>query len=122
MSEICPFCELKPLVAEEPVFTLRDLHPVSPGHSLIVTRRHFSSIADATPEEESAILIALRKVRRSLELEFTPDGFNFGLNDGAAAGQTIAHVHLHVIPRFRGDTPDPRGGVRRCVDGKGVYP
>ena len=122
MPEACPFCGLKPLVGDEPVFTLRDKHPVSPGHSLIVTRRHFSSIADATLEEEWAIVAALRRVRQSLHLEFAPDGFNFGLNDGVAAGQTIAHLHVHVIPRFHGDTPDPRGGVRRCVDGKGAYP
>jgi len=120
----CPFCHLHPeriLIQDELTLALRDGFPVSPGHTLILTRRHIQSCAEATPEELAALLNTLGAARRALDLEFHPDGYNVGLNDGAAAGQTVMHVHVHLIPRFHGDVADPRGGIRHCIPGKGSY-
>ena len=98
------------LVSEGLVLALRDGYPVSRGHSLIVPRRHLGSFGEVSPDEQSAMLAMLRRVRAMLDAELRPDGCNIGINDGAAAGQTAMHVHMHVIPRYRGDRPDPRGG------------
>jgi diadenosine tetraphosphate (Ap4A) HIT family hydrolase len=102
-------------------FALRDGFPVSPGHTLIVPRRLVATWFDATREEQLAILELVDAVKRSLDRELHPDGYNVGFNAGAAAGQTVMHLHLHVIPRFVGDVPDPRGGVRHVIPGKGNY-
>jgi diadenosine tetraphosphate (Ap4A) HIT family hydrolase len=124
MERTCPFCAPEPsrlLASDELVLALRDGYPVSPGHSLIVPRRHVGSFAQATPEEQSAMLTMLRRVRAILDAELCPDGYNIGINDGAAAGQTVMHVHMHVIPRYRGDRPDPRGGIRWIIPEKADY-
>ena len=100
------------LVSEGLVLALRDGYPVSRGHSLIVPRRHVGSFGEVRLDEQSAMLAMLRRVKALLDEELRPDGYNIGINDGAAAGQTVMHVHMHVIPRYRGDRPDPRGGIR----------
>lgn len=92
-----------------------DGFPVSDGHALVVTRRHVPSWFDATEEERAAILRAVDVARAEIEKRASPDGFNLGVNVGTAAGQTVAHIHLHVIPRYAGDVPDPRGGVRHVI-------
>ena len=102
-------------------FALRDGYPVSPGHSLVVTRRLVATWFDATREEQIAVLDLVAQVKAQLETELRPDGYNVGFNAGAAAGQTVMHFHLHIIPRFVGDVEDPRGGVRHVVPGKGNY-
>jgi len=120
----CPFCHLAPeriLIQDELTLALRDAFPVSPGHTLIVTRRHIQSYSEATADELSALLRTLAVVRTALDLEFHPDGYNVGINDGAAAGQTVMHMHVHLIPRFQGDVENPRGGIRHCIPGKGSY-
>jgi diadenosine tetraphosphate (Ap4A) HIT family hydrolase len=120
----CPFCTLpaERIVAQDDLTcTLRDAYPVSPGHTLIITRRHIASMAQATVDEQHALLGALAIARNALDSELRPDGYNLGINDGLAAGQTIMHLHLHLIPRYTGDTPRPRGGVRHCIPGKGDY-
>src|SRR5690348_6893859 len=91
---------------------LQDKYPVSEGHTLIVPRRHVASIFDLESREQAAMWSMLTQVRSLLISQFAPDGFNLGLNDGEAAGQTVAHAHVHLIPRRKGDQPDPRGGVR----------
>lgn len=124
MEKTCPFCVPEPsrlLVSEGLVLALRDGYPVSPGHSLIVPRRHVGSLSEISPEEQSAMLAMLPRVRAMLDAELRPDGYNIGINDGAAAGQTVMHVHLHVIPRYRGDRPDPRGGIRWIIPEKADY-
>ena len=88
---------------------------------MIVTRRHIQSYSEATADELSALLRTLAVVRTALDLEFHPDGYNVGINDGAAAGQTVMHMHEHLIPRFQGDVENPRGGIRHCIPGKGCY-
>ena len=120
----CPFCDPPRdcIVAEDELtLTIRDGYPVSPGHTLVVTRRHIGSMAEATPAELEALLRALADARAALDRERHPDGYNIGINDGAAAGQTVMHLHVHLIPRFTGDMPNPRGGVRHCIRGKGYY-
>jgi diadenosine tetraphosphate (Ap4A) HIT family hydrolase len=120
----CPFCAPdagRILVAELLAFAYRDGFPVSPGHALIVPTRHVGSWFDLADEERAAMLRLLDATRARLVAQLHPDGFNLGINDGAAAGQTVPHVHLHVIPRYRGDAPDPRGGVRWVVPAKADY-
>lgn len=93
-------------------FAIRDAFPVSPGHTLVVTRRLAPTWFEATPEEQAAVMALVNEVARQLDESHRPNGYNVGFNAGEAAGQTIGHLHVHVIPRYRGDLPDPRGGVR----------
>jgi len=101
--------------------TIRDAYPVSPGHSLIIPLRHIRSFFDLTAEERSALLSLLDAARAGLDSEFQPAGYNIGINDGPAAGQTIAHLHIHLIPRYPGDRADPRGGIRWIFPDKADY-
>jgi len=106
----------------EHALAIRDLHPVSRGHTLVITKRVVPSWPDATPEERRALFDLVEVVRRQLDaLDPPPDGYNIGINVGAAAGQTVPHLHVHVIPRYAGDVPDPRGGVRNIIPSKGNY-
>ena len=104
-------------------FAIRDKFPVSPGHALVVTRRTCEAYWDATAEERAAIWELVEEVKRRLEKERSPrpDGFNVGFNAGVAAGQTVPHVHVHVIPRYREDVDDPRGGVRWVIPERANY-
>lgn len=102
-------------------FAIRDAFPVSPGHTLIVPRRLVATWFDASVDERAAIVELLDVVKQQLDAELHPDGYNVGFNAGEAAGQTVAHLHLHVIPRYRGDGEDPRGGIRHVMPGKGNY-
>lgn len=115
--DACPFCTVprERLVFESALaFVLRDGFPVSPGHTLVVPRRHVASLFETTQEEQAALLKLLRLAKVDLEHQFHPAGYNVGVNDGPAAGQTVPHLHIHLIPRYDGDRDDPRGGVR-CV-------
>ncbi|MCY1017196.1 DEAD/DEAH box helicase family protein [Pyxidicoccus sp. MSG2] len=102
-------------------FAIRDRFPVSPGHTLVIPRRLVATWFEATAEEQRALFELVEVVRRGLEAELHPHGYNIGINVGAAAGQTVFHLHVHVIPRFEGDMADPRGGVRHVIPGKGNY-
>ncbi|WP_437819418.1 HIT domain-containing protein [Sorangium sp. So ce1078] len=102
-------------------FALRDRFPVSPGHTLVIPRRLIATWFDATPDERTALFALVDEVKSQLDAELHPDGYNIGINAGEAAGQTVMHLHVHVIPRFRGDVDDPRGGVRHVIPGKGNY-
>lgn len=102
-------------------FAIRDRFPVNPGHTLVVPIREITTWFDATVEEQHAILELVSIVKKQLDVEFRPDGYNVGFNAGRAAGQTVPHLHVHVIPRFEGDTSDPRGGVRHVIPGRGNY-
>ncbi len=120
----CPFCSVEPgkiMAQNELTMTVRDTLPVSPGHTLILPKRHIASVFEATTEEVAALWDGLQQARTQLLREFSPDGFNIGINDGLAAGQTILHLHIHVIPRYKGDMPDPRGGIRWIFPDKAVY-
>jgi diadenosine tetraphosphate (Ap4A) HIT family hydrolase len=100
---------------------VRDSFPVSPGHTLVIPRRHIGSFFELWAEERAAMLALLDSAKAGVEAEFHPDGYNIGINDGSAAGQTVPHLHIHLIPRYAGDTPDPRGGVRWVLPAKAKY-
>jgi diadenosine tetraphosphate (Ap4A) HIT family hydrolase len=99
----------------------RDSYPVSPGHTLIIPRRHIVTFFETTEEERLAMLRLLDEMKVRLDREHKPDGYNIGINNGAAAGQTVMHLHVHLIPRYAGDRPDPRGGVRWILPEKAAY-
>ena len=102
-------------------FAIRDAFPVSPGHSLVVPFREVATWFDASADEKKAIFDLVDVVKRQLDEELRPQGYNVGFNAGAAAGQTVMHLHVHVIPRYTGDVPDPRGGVRWVLPEKAAY-
>jgi diadenosine tetraphosphate (Ap4A) HIT family hydrolase len=123
-SSVCAFCALPPdriLFGNDHAISIRDGFPVSPGHTLIIPRRHVRSFFDATRDERESLLDLLDRAKAELTEVFKPDGFNIGVNDGAAAGQTISHLHVHLIPRYHGDRADPRGGVRWIIPEKADY-
>ncbi|MDP6721900.1 MAG: HIT domain-containing protein, partial [Pirellulaceae bacterium] len=103
------------------VFAIWDQYPVSGGHLLIVTARHIADWFETSEEEQRAVLRALDRGRQIILEQHAADGFNVGINVGEAAGQTIPHLHVHLIPRFDGDVPDPRGGVRHVIPSRGNY-
>jgi len=122
---ICPFCNPGPddsILENEHAYIRSDKYPVSPGHLLIIPRRHISSIFEATPGELSALWYLITRAKEILDERHSPDGYNIGINDRAPAGQTIMHLHIHLIPRYRGDMEDPRGGVRGVIPGMQRYP
>jgi diadenosine tetraphosphate (Ap4A) HIT family hydrolase len=111
------------IASNELAFAIQDGFPVSRGHTLVVPKRVVATWFDATAEEQRAILALIGEVKALQELQLLPppDGWNVGFNAGAAAGQTVPHLHVHVIPRWHGDVPDPRGGVRHVIPGRGNY-
>ena len=120
----CAFCNLSPeRVIDEnaTAIAIRDGYPVSPGHTLLIPRRHTGSFFDLSERERSDVLALLDRAKIAIDEEFQPQGYNIGINDGAAAGQTVPHLHVHLIPRFEGDLPDPRGGVRWVIPDKAKY-
>jgi diadenosine tetraphosphate (Ap4A) HIT family hydrolase len=120
----CPFCPppSRRIVGQNEIaLAILDQHPVSPGHTLIITRRHVASWFEASEAEQLAILALASERRQALDRELAPAGYNLGLNVGAAAGQTVMHLHVHLIPRFAGDVDDPTGGVRLVIPDRGNY-
>lgn len=124
IQSTCPFCTLpdeRIVESDERVLVVRDGFPVSRGHTLIIPRRHVASFFEVTLEERVALFEQLENAKIALDKEFSPDGFNVGINDGQAAGQTVMHLHIHLIPRYIGDRSDPRGGVRWVIPEKADY-
>jgi diadenosine tetraphosphate (Ap4A) HIT family hydrolase len=120
----CPFCPVKQheIIAEHPLaVAITDSFPLTRGHALVVPRRHVPSFFELTQDERLAILELLDKAKAAVDAQHAPDGYNVGINDGVAAGQTVMHVHLHLIPRYKGDADDPRGGVRWIFPRKADY-
>jgi len=109
------------VVSNEHAFVVLDAYPVSPGHSLVISRRHVADIFDLTEIEISDILQLIRSARERIAHTLQPAGYNIGVNLGKDAGQTVMHVHVHVIPRYPGDSEDPTGGVRGVIPGKARY-
>lgn len=123
-SSSCPFCteaERRAVHANAIGLVLRDAYPVSEGHTLIVPRRHVASFFDLERDEQAGLLDLLIQARGDLTSRYRPAGFNIGINDGPTAGQTVPHVHIHLIPRYDGDVPDPRGGVRWLLPERAQY-
>ena len=118
----CVFCNIRaPIAGNELAFAIFDRNPVSPGHVLILPRRHVESFFATTPQEREAMLLLLTEMKRHTDEKLAPDGYNVGVNVGVAAGQTVMHVHMHLIPRFSGDMENPRGGVRGVIPAKQDY-
>ena len=121
----CIFCNLdqdKEIIAEnELAVAFYDSFPVNPGHSLIIPKRHVANYFDLSVEECVAMQALLKVVQTKVEERFHPDGYNIGVNVNVAAGQSVFHVHMHLIPRFLGDVEDPKGGVRGVIPSKQKY-
>ncbi len=147
MTATCPFCSLPQdrIIAEcESTVTIRDGYPVSDGHTLVIPKRHVESFFDCNSDEKAHIFQALEEIKVALDKEFSPDGYNIGINDGEAAGhpsarpstrsglaqgrncdatrrEPVERLHIHLIPRYKGDSEDPRGGVRWIFPEKAKY-
>jgi diadenosine tetraphosphate (Ap4A) HIT family hydrolase len=100
---------------------LWDIYPVSLGHALVVARRHVASWSEVTPDEKRDLIAGVDAARALIDERYQPHAYNIGFNDGEAAGQTIMHFHVHVIPRYQGDVLDPRGGIRWVLPDKAAY-
>lgn len=124
MNGKCLFCDIEPnrvLYEDQFYFTIRDGYPVSDGHTLIVAKRHVGSFFEMENDEQNALLAILKRTKTDLDQEFSPDAYNIGINDGPAAGQTVPHLHVHLIPRYEGDVSDPKGGIRWVIPDKAEY-
>jgi diadenosine tetraphosphate (Ap4A) HIT family hydrolase len=100
---------------------IRDGYPITPGHTLVIPRRHVDSFFNLTAGERVDLLGLLDQAKAGIDKEFKPDTYNIAINDGPAAGQTVPHLHIHLIPRYTGDVPDARGGVRWIIPDKADY-
>ena len=124
MKKNCPFCHIpreKYVEETDLVYAKRDIYPVNEGHTLIIPKRHIATFFEATAEERLQLMDTLEKARQALLEEFRPDGFNIGINEGQAGGQSVMHLHIHLIPRYTGDMENPQGGVRGCIPDKQKY-
>jgi diadenosine tetraphosphate (Ap4A) HIT family hydrolase len=122
-NDPCRFCNPRKVVrSNELAYCERDTYPVSPGHSLIIPSRHCASFFDLAPDEVTACMELLAEQQAAVDNEFKPDGYNVGVNVNTAGGQSIFHVHIHLIPRYAGDSDHPQGGVRQVIPSKANYP
>ena len=120
----CLFCKpkSKEVIAEtKHAVLVTDTYPVSLGHCLVVPRRHIAEYFECTEEENSDFRILILKAKEYLDKKYSPDAYNIGSNNGIAAGQSVFHLHIHIIPRYKGDVENPRGGVRWVVPKKSQY-
>ena len=124
----CVFCKIVKgeipsfkVYEDDRVYAFADINPVSDGHTLIIPKRHIATFFEATAEERLQLMDTLEKARQALLEEFRPDGFNIGINEGQAGGQSVMHLHIHLIPRYTGDMENPQGGVRGCIPDKQKY-
>lgn len=121
-SQNCPFCCPEGVLFEnELAYAKPDKYPVNPGHLLIIPKRHVADFFLTTEEEKVALLSLLDKAKQFLDGKHAPAGYNVGINVGEVAGQTISHVHLHLIPRYQDDMQNPRGGVRGVIPAQQNY-
>jgi len=121
----CPFCliqESQKILENEFAVAFYDKYPVQKGHLLIIPKVHKPTYFDATEEEILAIHDLVRRGKELLDREFNPDGYNIGVNIGEFGGQTVMHLHFHLIPRYKGDIRDPRGGIRKAIPNLVQYP
>jgi len=115
----CELCAPGELVLENALaYARHDSNALARGHVLVIPKRHVAGFFDMTMEEQGAVLSLLNEAQRLIQKQHAPDGYNIGVNVGKAAGQSRMHVHVHLIPRYAGDVPDPRGGIRCVLAGK----
>lgn len=118
----CIFCKIKEYELENELsYAIFDKTPVNEGHMLIIAKRHVQDFFDLTDEERSAMFKLVCEARKLLDAKHSPDGYNVGVNCGQVAGQSVPHVHIHLIPRYTGDTKAPLGGVRGVIPEKMGY-
>jgi diadenosine tetraphosphate (Ap4A) HIT family hydrolase len=124
-NEECRFCVTKPgrrlMIESEYGFAAWDRHPASEGHFLVIPYRHFASYFDITDEELVDLWKLVARGKEIVEGKYHPDGYNIGINVGTVAGQSIHHLHIHVIPRYKGDVENPKGGVRGVIPHRKLY-
>ena len=122
-NKTCPFCNLEreKILETNLSFAIFDFFPVNEGHALIIPKRHTANYFDLTLEEQKDCIELLNRVKLIVQEKYNPAGFNVGININEAAGQTIPHVHIHLIPRYEGDVDEPRGGVRGVIPSKKNY-
>ncbi|MFC3885565.1 HIT family protein [Bacillus songklensis] len=121
----CPFCSLPKeniLLENDHVIAFFDKYPVQKGHLLIVPKRHIQTYFEASTEELASIHALLHEGKQLLDDKYHPDGYNIGINVGEFGGQTVMHLHVHLIPRYKGDIEDPRGGIRKAIPNLVPYP
>jgi diadenosine tetraphosphate (Ap4A) HIT family hydrolase len=120
----CPFCsvsECKVTASHSLAIVKRDEFPLTQGHSLVIPRRHIASFFGTTGPERVALFELLDRAKAGLDAQYRPKGYNIVINDGISAGQTIMHLHVHLIPRYEGDCEDPRGGIRWIFPERAAY-
>lgn len=121
-TEHCPFCRPDAMLLQNGLaYVLEDRFPVNPGHLLLIPHRHVADFFQLDAAEQTALLELLQQGKAYLDRQYQPAGYNIGVNVGEVAGQTIGHVHVHLIPRYHGDTPNPRGGVRGVIPARQAY-
>lgn len=122
----CVFCQnfmpnKEPLLQNKLAIAYFDEFPVSKGHILIISKRHATTFFDLTKEEQISLITLLNECKEYIDKKYNPDGYNVGLNCGEFAGQSVMHVHMHLIPRYKGDVSNPRGGIRGIIPNKKNY-
>ncbi len=121
----CPFCnpasDRELILESATAYAIYDKFPVNDGHALIIPKKHCANYFDLNFKEQSACWFVLNKVKQIVYEKFKPDGFNVGININSSAGQTVPHVHIHLIPRYKGDVENPKGGIRNVIPTKGDY-
>ena len=128
MGDSCPFCEIistdttnRIVERNDLAIVIRDGYPITEGHTLIIPKRHIVSFFDTSDSERQALFALIDEAKAYLDKKYKPDAYNIGINDGASAGQTVPHLHIHLIPRYEGDVEDPRGGIRWIMLDKAKY-
>ena len=124
MANNCIFCDLpSDRILYESVYwiIINDGYPVTPGHTLLIPKRHIKDYFELDIAEYEELKTVIDSTKARLDKEFNPGGYNIGINCGEDAGQTVFHLHIHIIPRFKGDQDDPRGGVRWVIPEKADY-
>lgn len=125
MKSNCPFCTKiesgDVQFSNDLAVAIPDGFPLNPGHTLVVPARHVSSFFDLSQGEQEAMWSLVTLVRSNIDQRYSPSGYNLGLNIGESAGQTVDHAHLHIVPRYKGDVADPRGGVRWVLPERAAY-
>ena len=124
----CPFCQIvqsdnfsRIIEQNSDAFLIEDRFPITPGHSLVISKRHVPSFFDTSPKERNSLVSLIETAKDLLEQKYHPSAYNIGISDGSAAGQTIPHLHVHLIPRYEEQDSDPRGGIRWIVPEKADY-
>ena len=122
----CIFCDIKKLnsqiIYEDEIWVaILDNYPVSRGHALLIPKRHCETYFDLNEIELFTLNEAINYVRKILDKDYAPNGYNIGINCGKVAGQSVMHCHIHIIPRYEGDVENPKGGIRGCIPSKMCY-